>query len=67
MKSKKLSSANTHLRSAKSAQLLAQNVASSTSIETGKPSKHYVSRYNASHSVNITDKNPLKLSRKLVS
>lgn len=45
MKSKSLSSSKTHLRSAKSGRLIARNIATSTSIETGKSPQTYVTRY----------------------
>jgi len=47
MKSKALSSTNIFLRAPNAGQKIAQNAASSTSIETGKPSGYYLRRTNS--------------------
>lgn len=45
MKHKTLAAANTHLRSEKSVDLIARNLASSTSVETQKSPQVYLDRY----------------------
>lgn len=61
MKSKALSSTNVFLKAPNAGSKIAQNAASSTSIETGKSSASYVVRANK---VNINRKTTPKPSRR---
>ncbi len=45
MKNKSLTATNLYLKKASSGQMMARNIASSTSVETGKDSSIYVKRY----------------------
>ena len=57
MKAKSLAARNRYLKKDSSGKSIIRNVATSTSIETGKPSDEYVTRY--SHSGTLTEaKNP---------
>jgi len=67
MKIKTLSSANNYLQSSASSHLVARNLASSTSVETGKSSQFYVARYQDSHSGKIKPKNTAKSHQKSAS
>ena len=49
MKAKSLAAKNPYLQSPSADEWFARNVASSTSVETGKPSSLYVSRFRSTH------------------
>ncbi len=67
MKSKTLAFSNSYLRSIKSDLLVARNVASSTAVETGKPSQTYVTRYQDSCSGRPVAANNSRLPQKSAS
>ena len=50
MKTKSLAAQNRYLTQATRSTMVARNLASSTSVETGKNSTIYVARYNATRS-----------------
>ena len=67
MKTKTLSSANNYLQSSASSQRVARNLATSTSVETGKPSQIYVARYQDNRSGKINPENIAKSHQKSAS
>lgn len=67
MKTKTLSAANRFLKGATSGQWVARNLASSTSVETGKPSQIYVTRYQDSRLEKTTPGKTSKSRQKAAS
>ena len=75
MKTKSLAAKNRYLKKGTSGKMIAQNLASSTSVETGKSASIYIKRYAATrtmkdgsiHSLKPVAATPLKPQKKSAS